>query len=550
MVLAPGRIHYSRMKILRACLAALALGAASAVADDSPANAAYPLWDLAQARAGVHRFSTLFTAQDVRNHLPTDAAIDRAMDWCKKTGITHVYLETYRDAYQAAKADLLRAKTRFQAAGFLVSGCVTTTRIGKPSTGWADEISCYTDQPTQEKLQAIFEYTAGLFDEIMIDDFYFTDCACPQCQAAWQARVVQIGAQSYPVASGTIEAYRCELMLRMAETRILAAAKRVNPKVKVILKFPQWYDDFHNRGYDVARETAAFDRIWVGTETRDYNDRRWGGAAPYEGYFIMRWLGEIGGEKCGGGWYDYLGTTPPTYVEQARQTVLGGARESFLFHYGALQPGGPFDVVAGFQSPSGPADTLALRQNLPELLTVAEKVLRRPIIGVAAYKPPGSHPDQESRVFDFVGMMGIPLAPCHEFPTNAPAAFFSVHALKDVNFSAELAAYIKTGRPILLTDGLALRLQAGLDLSATNIHVLQFRGRPADLLGLTAGEAEEARRPLLAALQTVFQAPNHVGLYLFDGGGWVVENFNGQPAEIELNGATFVVEARGWKYHL
>ena len=62
-------------------------------------------------------------------------------------------------------------------------------------------------------------------------------------------------------------------------------------------------------------------------------------APQYEGYFIMRWLGGVGGAKCGGGWYDPFGTTEQTYVEQARQTVLGGAGESLLFCYGALLRG-------------------------------------------------------------------------------------------------------------------------------------------------------------------------------------------------------------------
>ncbi|HWD19761.1 MAG TPA: hypothetical protein VHB20_10835 [Verrucomicrobiae bacterium] len=530
-------------------LAAILLAAISLRAAATPTNADYPLWDLAR-NSTAHRFATLFTAQDVRDHLPTDAAIERAMDWCKNTGITHVFLEAYRDSYQTDRALLVRARDRFRDAGFAVSGCVTTTQIGKPSTGWADEISCYTDQPTQQKLQAIFEFAAGIFDEIIIDDFYFTDCQCPLCAAARDARRVTIGDKTYPVTGSAYENYRCELMLRMGEDRILAAAKRVNPRVKIILKYPQWYDDFHSRGYDVTRETAAFDGIWAGTETRDYNDPRWGGAAPYEGYFVMRWLGRIGGAKCGGGWYDYLGTTPATYIEQARQTVLGGARETFLFHYGALQPTGSADVVAGFQSPSGPADILALRQNLPELLTIAEKVRDRAIIGMAAYKPPGSHPEDEGRVFDFVGMMGLPLAPCAEFPTNAPAAFFSIHALKDPHFLAEFSAYARTGRPVLLTDGLRDRLNHRVDLTATNLHVLDIEGAPQRLLYLRPPDLDDIRAPLLAGLNTVFRAPNHVGLYLFDAGGWVVENFNNQPVTVELNGQTLKVEARGWKYKL
>ena len=144
-------------------------------------------------------------------------------------------------------------------------------------------------------------------------------------------------------------------MVQLSRNRVLAAAKRVNPKATLIIKYPQWYDRFHERGYEVVRETADFDRIWVGTETRDYEDARWGGTPQYEAYFIMRWLGGIGGEKCGGGWFDPYGTTEKTYVEQARQTVLAGAKESLLFCYGALL------------KETGPANVQALRSCIPEL---------------------------------------------------------------------------------------------------------------------------------------------------------------------------------------
>ena len=143
---------------------------------------------------------------------------------------------------------------------------------------------------------------------------------------------------------------------------MLPPARKVNPKVQVIIKYPQWYDNFHVRGYEVRRETDDFDKIWVGTETRDYQDKRWGGTVQYEAYFIMRWLGGIGGAKCGGGWYDPFGTTENTYLEQARQTILGGARESMLFCYGALQ------------RDTGPKNIEALRAQLPELLAMAKNV--------------------------------------------------------------------------------------------------------------------------------------------------------------------------------
>jgi hypothetical protein len=314
---------------------------------------------------------------------------------------------------------------------------------------------------------------------------------------------------------------------------VIGPAKRVNPKVKLIIKYPQWYDQFHERGYEVLRETADFDRIWVGTETRDYANARWGGTPQYEAYFIMRWLGGIGGTKCGGGWYDPYGTTEQTYVEQARQTVLAGARESLLFCYGSLQ------------HDTGPKNVEALRSNIPELLAVAHEVGRRQVVGLAAYKPANSHPENERRVFDFVGMLGFPLAPCHEFPADAKAAFFSVHALKDPNLVAKLSDFIAGGKPVVLTGGLAEKLAGRVKLDVSNVRVLD-KVEPKRLLDLPPPQA--ARDLALRPLGHSFEAPSRVGLYLFADGSWVVENFNDRPVDVKLDGKPLSIPARGWRY--
>lgn len=517
-----------------------------------PLRAQPSLWRVADHAAAVHRFSTLFTAQDVRNHLSSDAGIDTAINWCKSTAITHVYLEEFRDGYLADRATLEHARDKFRAAGILVSGCVTTTRVGKPANRWADEISCYTDQQTQERLQAIFQYAAGLFDEIMIDDFFFEVCTCSNCDAARLARQVTVGDKTYPVGGDSWADYHCALMLHVAQDRVIAAAKKVNPKVRLILKYPQWYDVYPERGYDVGDETASFDEIWAGTETRDFtNAVHWGGTIQYEGYFLMRWLGDVGGAKCGGGWYDWLGTSEAEYIEQARQTILGGARESMLFCYGGLNPDGETNLASSipFPTDTGPADVAALRANIPELLATAREVQRRQPLGIAAYKPLNSEAGEESRVFDFVGMMGFPLVPCHEFPTNAPAAFFSLHVLQDPNIVTELNDYIKTRRPVLMTDGLAQRLLGHINLLATNIQVLAVRGAPEYLLTRSQAELDDLRAPLLSAVNATFKAPNQVALYLFSPKGWVAENFNNEPVTVLFNGQSFNITPRGWICH-
>ncbi|MCE5289904.1 MAG: hypothetical protein LLG14_11765, partial [Nocardiaceae bacterium] len=390
-----------------------------------------PLWELAKANRDALTVSTLFTAQDVRDHLSSKAGIDQAIGWCKDTGVTRVFVESFRDGYTAQRDALEHAKKRFVEVGIDVSGCVTPTGVGKKSTGW-DPISCYTDEPTQKHVQEIFEFTASLFDEIMIDDFWFTDCECDECKKAK-------GNQSW-------SQYRCDLMVKVSRERILKTARAVNPKVKIIIKYPQWYEQFHNRGYVVVRQTADFDKIWVGTETRDYEDKRWGGDVQYKGYYLMRWLGGIGGAKCGGGWFDPYGTHEANYVEQARQTVLADAREMLLFCYGSLL------------HDTGPANVEKLRMEIPGLFQLAAMVRDKPLKGSAAPKPPGSDALDEQYVYDFVGMLGLPLVPTANIRADAKAAFLPVHAMKDPQWNEKLAAMLKAGTPVLITDGLAAKL--------------------------------------------------------------------------------------------
>ena len=153
------------------------------------------------------------------------------------------------------------------------------------------------------------------------------------------------------------------------------------------------------------------------------------------------------------------------------------------------------------------------------------------------------------RVFDFLGMMGLPLVPFHQFPTNAPAAFFSVHAFDDPHIVTEINDYIKTGRPVLLTKNLENLLSSRLHLPAPNVRVLSLPERLDYLLVQPQNRLDDFRAPLLNALHVTFQAPDQVALYLFSPDGWVVENFNSDPVTVVLNGQSLNIAARGWICH-
>jgi hypothetical protein len=371
-------------------------------------------------------WSTLFTAQDVRDHLSTAQGRAEALDFCRKLGISKVYVEAFRSGYQPDAQTLETARDFFRQAGLRVSGCVTTAGLGKPSTGW-DVAACYTNRRNQQRLESVFRFAAGIFDEIMIDDFFFTDCQCSECAAAK-------GQMSW-------QQYREKLMLEMARDRVLGPARQVNPKVKVILKFPQWYDGFQDRGYIVDRETELFDRIWVGTELRDPSSDEWGHKQQYTGYFIYRWLRDVAGEKTGGGWFDPFGTNAEIYLDQALVTVLAGAPEAFLFHYGSLN------------SPQYRAQTEALAAHRKEFEDLSKLVGNW--AGIPAYKPVSSDPGDEQYLFDEIGMLAIPLAPTAHFPGQARAALFTLHSLKDVEFVSKLSNFLNSGATALVSGSLA-----------------------------------------------------------------------------------------------
>jgi hypothetical protein len=477
-----------------------------------------PLWDIAKKNKDVLKISTLFTAQDVRDHLSSPEGLDKAVKWCRETGLTRVFIETFRGPYQAEREALEGARDRFMKEGFEVAGCVTPVNIGKGTLGGWGLVSCYTNEKTAAEFEKVFEFTASIFDLIMIDDFLFTECTCEECEAARGDK--------------TWSQFRCDQLVKFSQDHIIKVAKAMNPQAKIIIKYPLWYDSFHDRGYEVVRQSRDYDFTWVGTETRDYNyDVKPGGEVQYNAFFIMRWLDGIGGGKAGGGWIDALGTTPKTYVEQARQTVLGNGKEIMLFHYGNLLTDS--NTYGGW--PGTPtANISAFRQELPLLFDLARSIKDRPLKGVYLPKLPNSDNVNERNIFSLLGMLGLPLVPGHEFAGEYGSAIYTTHALKEPGLSGKLSGILASGKQVLITEELAKRLTDQEILKNKNLMVLKVDPDPKKLLKLTQEELKPVRDKLMAPLGMKFDAPNKVSFYLIGDNIFIIENFNDETVNVTM----------------
>jgi hypothetical protein len=336
--------------------------------------------------------------------------------------IGKVYLETYRSDEYSNRDRLIQLKSIFQKKGIKTAGGVTTTKKSGDQR-WG--LLCFSQDEDKERLRQVSRITAALFDEFILDDFYFTNCKCDSCLAAK-------GEQSWPE-------FRIKLLAETAREYIIKPAKEINPDVKVIIKYPNWYEHYQNNGYNIEDETRIFDAIYTGTETRDpvYTQQH---LQSYLSYFLMRYLENVGPGKNNGGWFDSFDCyNPVNFMEQANLTLFAKAREVTLFCFGLLKymyhlplAGYAFEWADGFLGDLGNP------------------------IGVACYKP--YHSSGEDYLYDYLGMLGIPLEPFPEFPTQSPLVLLTASAAKDGEIVNRMKNHLRQGKSIVITSGLLKKL--------------------------------------------------------------------------------------------
>ena len=394
---------------------------------DSDPKGNHDIYSYALSRKQDLRLSAYITAHTVERMFTSDAGKREIVSLLRCNGFTTVYLEVYRSGLVVSAGLLEESVTFLKENGFHVVGAIATVPGGDTGThqegplGWFN----WQTRKTQEDMRKVMEDSAPFFDSFIVDDFL---CTSDTSLISKSAK----GERSW-------SEYRRSLLTELSESVFIRPAKEKNPDIKMIIKFPQWYDRFHLFGYDVATKPALFDSVWVGTETRGQYTQRFGFVQPYEGFINYRWIKTLSGEKIGGAWFDHGDCDALDFIEQAYQSVLAGANELVIFNINSYIDGHPGHHL--------------LRQDFEKLANLAVAVAKNPVQGPTAYKPPNSDAGVDLYLMDYIGMFGISLIPESQYPENSPVIFLPTQAAADSSIYEKVVKSIENGAKIIMTTG-------------------------------------------------------------------------------------------------
>jgi hypothetical protein len=398
-------------------------------------------------------------------------------DWeiiSRQLKVDKVYIEVQRDRRLASDALLESVKKFFLDRQVEVAGGMALSDGG---IGGQFKSFCYTDPQDRAFIQGAAELAARHFDEVIQDDFFFVTTKNDSDIAA---KGDQTWAQ-----------FRLKLMDEAAENLIVKPARAVNPRVKSVIKFPNWYEHFQGLGYDLDREPAIFDGIYTGTETRDpvSTDQH---LQPYESYEIIRYFENIAPGRNGGGWVDtYNLRYLDRYPEQLCDTLFAKARQMMLFEWSGLTHPVNAGDRSGWEAQPTSFDyhrlLAAFKTNPPAGLTeptfarVAGDALEQADaflgklgtpVGLASYKPFQSR--GEDFLHNYLGMIGIPIDVQPQFPTNANLMLLTESASADPDLVAKIKGQLRAGKSVVITSGLLHALQ---DKGIEDIAEVRCTGR-------------------------------------------------------------------------
>lgn len=395
----------------------------------------------------------------------SESELRKQTEWLQKyVGVDKVYLETYRGTF-ARKEQITMIKKVLQEYGIEVSGGITTVC---PDLSDEDkkrqrifETFCYSNQKMRDRLKEVSEYTASLFDEFIIDDFFFTQCTCEDC-------IKEKGNKSW-------KEFRLAKMMEVSKNLVLDPAKKANPNCKVIIKYPNWRESYHETGYNPEQQRHIFDAIYTGTETR-HGAQQDQHLPRYLSYSLPRYMENVAPERNGGGWFDpFECDRIDTYLEQAYLTAFAKQKEITMFCWSAIYNNKRVTPL-GFQFER--LDTILSKCGNP--------------VGLKAYIPFNASGDDH--IEDFLGMIGVPFDPTPDFPEYddklCNSVFVTAASANDDKVVEKMKAFIEKGGKVLTTGNFMITQQkkeelleaAGKDISTplSELTSIKYTNRRID----------------------------------------------------------------------
>ena len=422
------------------------------------------------------KVSVYCTAYDVSQMNDTvNYLLPRWNEITRQLKVDKVYLETHRDLLIVEQKTLDIARKFFKNRGLEVAGGITYTV--KESEHF--KTFCYDDPEDRKKVREIAEYTAKNFDEFILDDFFFTSCKS-------DGAIKDKGTRSWTQ-------YRLDLMTEAAQNLVTQPAKKINPNVKIIIKYPNWYEHFQGLGFNLEKEPEIFDGIYTGTETRDavLSEQH---LQPYLGYNIFRYFENIAPGRNMGGWVDPFGMNYfDRYAEQLWITAFAKAHEITLFNFSQLSrpiyysdrsPWQGQNTSFSFDEMMQPVDyhggtparpTTLARVAGYALETVDEFIgLTGHPVGIQSYKP--FHSTGEDFLPNYLGMIGLPMDERPVFPAGESLIILTEKAKFDPDIIYKIRNQLTEGNKVVITSGLLRVLQ---DKGLSDIVELRYTDRKA-----------------------------------------------------------------------
>ena len=361
-----------------------------------------------------------------------------------------VYLEPFRSGELASDDQVELCKKIFERHGIEVAGGITTTMPtpdgSEPKQRLFDTF-CYNDPSMLATLKKVSEFLGRHYDEFIIDDFFFTNCTCEACRIEKNKYN-----ETHGITDGSWSAYRLSLMEKVSREFMIAPAKKVNPRCKITIKYPNWAESYQQTGYNPAEQRKLFDRIYTGTEARDTvtTDQH---LPRYLSFSLMTYFENMWPGHNGGGWFDPFDLhITEQYLEQAYLTAFSKPKELMMFCFQALY-NNMYIPALGFQ--------------LDRLDDVLDHVGNP--VGIIAYLPDNCHGEDNAQ--DFLGMCGLPVICSPYFPDKASCILLTASSASDPDIMSKLDSYVSEGGKAIATNGFIERMHDRGIAAMTSVEV-------------------------------------------------------------------------------